>query len=286
MIKESDKESNKGSVNKSNKNSIERFKEMIEKREEELIKDLREEFGLNNKSKTNWYDKTKFNEIITTIDSNNLNHKNKISKFKFNDINNLINNIKNNTISEANPKKKINELNEIKKVETKGKGLIDGQKILLNLFDDLKTIFHNNNNNNSNNSNYYASDSENESVNENENENENESENESENENENESENESNDEQYYEIEQINNNFKKTDETKSFKDQLDILKEIPWLNDSWYKMLVNDIKINRDKIFERDEFNKFVIKQAYKRGDLLDTVRVILKFSEILSLDLT
>ena len=48
------------------------------------------------------------------------------------------------------------------------------------------------------------------------------------------------------------------------------------------MLVNDIEINRDKIFEQDEFNKFVIKQAYKRDDLLDTVRVILKFSEILS----
>ena len=53
-----------------------------------------------------------------------------------------------------------------------------------------------------------------------------------------------------------------------------------------QMLINDIEINRDKIFEQDEFNKFVIKQAHKRGDLLDTVRVILKFSEILSLDLT
>ena len=53
-----------------------------------------------------------------------------------------------------------------------------------------------------------------------------------------------------------------------------------------QMLVNDIKINRDKSFEQDEFNKFVIKQADKRGDLLDTVRVILKFNEVLSLDLT
>ena len=47
----------------------------------------------------------------------------KIGEFKFNSINNLINNIKNNTISEADTKKKINELNEIKKVETKGKQL-------------------------------------------------------------------------------------------------------------------------------------------------------------------
>ena len=47
------------------------------------------------------------------------------------------------------------------------------------------------------------------------------------------------------------------------------------------MLVNDIVINRDKIFEQDEFNKFVNKQAHKCGDLLDTVGVILKFNEIL-----
>ena len=52
------------------------------------------------------------------------------------------------------------------------------------------------------------------------------------------------------------------------------------------MLVNDIEINRDKIFEQDAFNKFVIKQAHKRGNLVNTVRVILKFNEVLSLDLT
>ena len=44
-----------------------------------------------------------------------------------------------------------------------------------------------------------------------------------------------------------------------------------------KRLVNDIEISRDKIFEQDEFNKFVIKPAHKRCDLVDTVRVILKF---------
>ena len=183
---------------------------------------------------------------------------------------------------------------------------------------------------------------ENESVNKDENKNENENENESENESEgeNKNEHESDDEQYYERKQINNNFEKIDETKSLKDQIDILKEIPWLNDYWYmdyyednketnlrlfklefahifnddddnlfkeifgftsvkladklinitskeenQMLVNDIEINRDKIFEQDEFSKFVIKQAHKRGDLLDTGRVILRFNEVLSLDL-
>ena len=52
------------------------------------------------------------------------------------------------------------------------------------------------------------------------------------------------------------------------------------------MLVNDIEINRDKFFKQDENGKFPIQPSYKRGDLLDTVKAILKFSEILSLDLT
>ena len=52
------------------------------------------------------------------------------------------------------------------------------------------------------------------------------------------------------------------------------------------MLVNDTEINRDKMFEQDELNKFVIKQAHKRRDLLDTVRAIFKINEVLSLDLT
>ena len=55
------------------------------------------------------YDKNKFNKILTTTDNNNFNHKNKIGKLKFNDINNFINNIKNNTISEADTKNKINK---------------------------------------------------------------------------------------------------------------------------------------------------------------------------------
>ena len=67
----------------------------------------------------------------------------------------MINNIKNNTISEADAKQKLNALDKIKKIETKNKRLINGQKILLN-------------NNND----------ENENMNENENENEGENENE------------------------------------------------------------------------------------------------------------
>ena len=108
MVEESDNESYKESDNKS-------IEKIDKESEEEFIKDIKEPFSLNNKSTTNWYDKNKFNKILTTIDSNNFNHKNKIGKLKFNDINDLINNIKNNTISEADTKKKINELKEIKK---------------------------------------------------------------------------------------------------------------------------------------------------------------------------
>ena len=96
-----------------------------------------------NSNLASWYDTDKFNKILTAIDNNNVNHKNKIGKLKFNEINGLINSIESNTIIEADAKKKINELNEIKKLEIKGKRLIESQKNLLSLFDDLfKTIFY------------------------------------------------------------------------------------------------------------------------------------------------
>ena len=111
-----------------------------------------------NSNITSWYDTDKFNEILATIDNNNFNHKNKIGKLKFNDINDLVNSIKGNTISEADAKNKLNDINEIKNVETKGKRLIENQKKLLRLFGDLKTIFNVSEN---------ESESENESVNKN-----------------------------------------------------------------------------------------------------------------------
>ena len=92
----------------------------------------------------------------------------------------MVDSIKNNTISEALAKQKLNALNKIKKAEIKGKCLINSQKMLLSLFDELlKAIFNNDNNKDL-------------------------SENVSENVSENESENESDDEQYYEIKQLNN----------------------------------------------------------------------------------
>ena len=153
----------------------------------------------------------------------------------------MINCIKGNTISEADTKKKINKLNEIKKVETNSKRLIESQKKITKFVWWYKTIFNvsenesenenenvsenENVNDNENvreheNENENVSENENENENVSENENENESENVSENENENENENKSDDGQYY-LEQINNNFKQIDETKSIEDQINI-----------------------------------------------------------------
>ena len=51
-----------------------------------------------------------------------------------------------------------------------------------------------------------------------------------------------------------------------------------------KIIIDDIKKNRDKIYEQDDFSNFVIQPGYKRGDLLDAVKIIINFNEVLSLD--
>ena len=136
----------------------------------------------------------------------------------------MINNIKNNAISEADIKKKINELNELKNVETKGKGLIKSQEKLLNLFDDLKTICNNNNNNN------------NKALSENVSENrcENISENESKNKND-------GDDKFYEIKELNKYFKTIEPTKSLAEQIKLLKEREFLDDYWHMKYLNGAK---------------------------------------------
>ena len=119
----------------------------------------------------------------------------------------MINNIKNNTISEADARTKLNALNEINKTEIKGKRLINGQKKLLNLFDLLEAIFNNNNASVNEDNNVNVNEDNNVSANKSENDNESESESESENEN--------GDDQYYVIKQLNNYFRTIDKTKLF-----------------------------------------------------------------------
>ena len=97
--------------------------------------------------------------------------------------------------------KKLNELNEIKKVEIKSKRLINSQKNLLSLVDGLlKTIF-NKTINESNSNTKHESESDNESENEGE-----------------------KGKYYYEIRQLNNWFEPIDRTKSLEGQIELLKE--------------------------------------------------------------
>ena len=51
-----------------------------------------------------------------------------------------------------------------------------------------------------------------------------------------------------------------------------------------KIMIDDIKKNRDKIYEQDECSKFVIHPAHKSDDLLDAIKIISNFNELLSLD--
>ena len=264
-----------------------------------------------NSNITSWYDIDKFNKILATIDNSNFNHKNKIGKLKFNDINDLINSIKGNTISEGDAKKKINELNEIKKVEIKGKRLIESD-------------------NESNSS------TKNKTVNESKSDND--SDNYSDNESENESKNENKKYKYYhKIKELNNWFETIDQTKSLEDQIEILKtktkdflDYYWfvcyykdnkdLNYKLFKVkaayllndldehlfekifgckfaalveklintvdkkeekqiIIDDIKNNRDKICNAYRNDKSAIEQS---GDLSDAVKLILEINEILT----
>ena len=51
-----------------------------------------------------------------------------------------------------------------------------------------------------------------------------------------------------------------------------------------KVIIDDIKKNREKIYEQDECSKFIIQPTYKRGDLLNAIKIILNFNKVLSLD--
>ena len=158
----------------------------------------------------------------------------------------------------------LNELNEIKTVETiKYKKCTPGHKELLNLFDDLFDIILTNKT-------LMSSKDKKENENENESENEDENENENENEDQNEDENENDDiikilihSNEYDEKTINQNknnkiIKKIDDhldeiidkSKSFKEQIKSLKELKDLND-YYDYKVNDFgnKEWKSKIFK-------------------------------------
>ena len=51
------------------------------------------------------------------------------------------------------------------------------------------------------------------------------------------------------VKEISNNFKKIDETKSFEDQIDILKKIPWLDEYWDMCYYEDNKETNLRLFK-------------------------------------
>ena len=51
------------------------------------------------------------------------------------------------------------------------------------------------------------------------------------------------------------------------------------------MIIDHIEIKKVKISER-KYSKFVIQPAYKRGDLTDTVKVLLDFNKTIEPYLT
>ena len=52
------------------------------------------------------------------------------------------------------------------------------------------------------------------------------------------------------------------------------------------MIIDHIKIKKDKIFEQDDHSQYVIQLAHKRDDLLDTVKVIQQFNKTIQPYLT
>ena len=185
-----------------------------------------------------WHDKNKFKKILAIINSNKFNHKNKIGKFRYNDIKDFVDNINKNTVSEIIARKNLNTLNELKKAEIKSKRLIFCQKELLNFFNNfLDAILTNNNNHNNNNNN-----EEDENVDENEEDENEEDENEDD-------QNEDKNEEYYVIKQINGSFKMIDESISFEEQINLLKEINFLYEGWSMRYYDDDKVLNLKIFK-------------------------------------
>ena len=173
--------------------------------------------------------------------------------------------------------KKLNELNEIKKVEIKGKRLIESQKKLLSLFDDLlKTIFNetvNESNSNTKNETVNESNSstKNETVNESNSSTKNESKSdyESDYESDNEGDNENKkDENYYEIKQLNDWFKTIDQTKSLEEQTKILKTKDFFYQYWSLKYYNNNKDLNYKIFKAKaaylliDLNKEIFKKVF------------------------
>ena len=52
-----------------------------------------------------------------------------------------------------------------------------------------------------------------------------------------------------------------------------------------QIITKDTKKNKDKLYEKDDFNNFVTQPRCKRIDLIHSFKIILEFNEIIQLDL-
>ena len=150
----------------------------------------------------------------------------------------MVNNIKDNTISEIDAKKYLDELTKIRDVEIKHKRLISGQKELLNLFDDLSDINLSNKTLESQKSENYENENEDEDYEDEDYENKNEYEYENKNEygHKSESENEDDDDKTIDqnkIKGLNDILDEIiDKSKSFEEQIESLKKLEGLKGYW------------------------------------------------------
>ena len=53
-----------------------------------------------------------------------------------------------------------------------------------------------------------------------------------------------------------------------------------------KIITNNIKKNRDKLYEHDGFHNYIIQSSSKCIDLIYAAKLILGFNEMIQLDLT
>ena len=53
-----------------------------------------------------------------------------------------------------------------------------------------------------------------------------------------------------------------------------------------KIIINNIKKNRDKLYEHDGFHNYIIQSSSKCIDLIYAAKLILGFNEMIQLDLT
>ena len=51
-----------------------------------------------------------------------------------------------------------------------------------------------------------------------------------------------------------------------------------------QIIINDIRKNKDKLYEHDCFHNYIIESSSKRIDIINAAKIILKFNEAIQLD--